>query len=67
VPEAPDLDLDQEKDEVTQETTDTLTISQEISKRIGVNVGVSKSDQGDKEISLGITVRFTASQSSAGT
>lgn len=58
-PDVPDVDLDQEKDEVSKETTDTLTISEEISKRIEIGVGISKSDQGDKEVDLGITIRFT--------
>jgi hypothetical protein len=56
--ETPATDQDQETDEVSGATKDTVTISEEISKRIELDVEVGKTDDGAKEVGLGLTVRF---------
>lgn len=58
MPEAPDLDLDQETDDVSHETTDELTIEQKISEKVGVTVEVDHSDQGDTAATVGIAIHF---------
>lgn len=54
----PEADQDQETDEVSGVTKDTVTISEVISKRIELDVEVGKTDDGAREIGLGLTIRF---------
>ena len=58
MPETPEVDQDQDTDEASGVTKDTITISQEISKRIELDVEVGKTDDGAKEIGIGLTIRF---------
>jgi hypothetical protein len=67
MPEAPEVDLDQEKDEVSQETTDELTIEQSITDKVGVTLEIDKSDQGDKAAIVGITIHFDSLENRAST
>ena len=56
--ETPEADQDQDTDEASGVTKSTITISQEISKRIELNIEVGKTDDGAKEVGLGLTIRF---------
>lgn len=58
MPDAPDVELDQEKDDVSQETTDELVIEQSITNNVGVTVEIDKSDQGDRAAIVGIAIHF---------
>lgn len=58
MPETPEADQDQETDEVSGVTKDTVTISEQISKRIELDLEVGKTDDGAKEVGLGLTIRF---------
>lgn len=54
----PEVEQDQDTDEASGVTKDTVTISEEISKRIELNIEIGKTDDGAKEIGLGLTIRF---------
>jgi len=56
--EVPEVDQDQDTDEVSGVTKDTVTISEEISKHIELDVEIGKTDDGAKEVGLGLTIHF---------